>query len=92
VVAWNDHEALSLLRTLHRAGVRVPEEVSLVGYDALPEGAMVHPALTTVDPQVDGQLQAALTLLRRSIAPPASHSTVIVPSIVVRESSAAPRR
>lgn len=90
VVVWNDQEALRCLRSLNRAGVAVPEQVSLVGYDALPEGAMVHPSLTTVNTQIELQLQSALTILMRSVAPPPSHSVVVVPSLVVRDSTAPP--
>ena len=91
IVAWNDHRALGLLRTLNRAGVSVPEQVSLVGYDALPEGCLVHPALTTINPHIEGQLQSALGILTRVTPPPPSHCVVVVPTLVVRESSASPR-
>ncbi len=91
VVSWNDHEALKLLRTLGRAGVEVPNDVSLVGYDASPEGVMVHPSLTTINPQAEQQIQSALSVLTRPVAPPPSHSILIVPNLVIHESSASPR-
>jgi DNA-binding LacI/PurR family transcriptional regulator len=90
VVVWNDHQATSLLSVLTRAGVKVPEEVSLVGYDALPEGERVYPPLSTVDHAIGQQLQAALSLLTRPAPPPPSHSVVVLPTLVVRESSAPP--
>ncbi|BCM93527.1 HTH-type transcriptional repressor PurR [Abditibacteriota bacterium] len=90
VVAWNDQEALKLLRTLNRGGIDVPGQVSLIGYDAAPEGLMVHPSLTTINPQAEQQIQSALSLLTRPITPPSSHSVVIVPNLVVHESSASP--
>ncbi|MBV9864578.1 MAG: substrate-binding domain-containing protein [Abitibacteriaceae bacterium] len=92
VVAWNDHEAATLLSVLVRAGVKVPEAISLVGYDALPEGTLVYPTLTTVDHAIDEQLQAALSLLTRPTPPPASHTVVVVPSLVSRESCGPPKQ
>ncbi|MFG2572324.1 substrate-binding domain-containing protein [Streptomyces sp. NPDC048481] len=48
VFASNDQMALGLLRALHEAGRRVPEDVSVVGYDDIPEAAHFLPPLTTV--------------------------------------------
>ena len=90
VVAWNDHQALLLLRILGRLGIEVPRQISLIGYDAMPEGTLVHPSLTTVDPQIDQQLQSALGILQRASAPPSAHSVVVVPALVLRESTARP--
>jgi len=87
IVAWNDHQALSLLRILGRLGIEVPGRISLIGYDAMPEGTLVHPSLTTVDPQIDQQLQSALGLLQRPSPPPSAHSVVVVPALIVREST-----
>jgi len=91
VVEWNDHDAARLLSVLTRAGVKVPEQVSLVGYDNLPEGELVYPPLTTVDHGIDQQLQAALSLLTRPTPPPPSHTIVTLPTLICRESSAPPK-
>jgi DNA-binding LacI/PurR family transcriptional regulator len=48
VLAWNDEHAIRLLSTLTLAGVKVPDEISVMGYDALPERQQSHPPLTTV--------------------------------------------
>lgn len=87
MVVWNDHEAVQLISVLTRAGLRVPEDISVVGYDALPEGEVLHPRLTTVDHGIGPQLQAAIDLLTRPIPPPPSHSVVVLPTLVVREST-----
>lgn len=88
VATWNDHEAAALLAVLTRAGIKVPDQVSLVGFDNLPEGQMVHPPLTTVDSAIEQQLQAAIGLLTRPATPPSSHMVVVLPTLVGRESSA----
>lgn len=48
VFAANDQMALGILRALHEAGRRVPEDVSIVGYDDVPEAAHYLPPLTTI--------------------------------------------
>ncbi|MPY50532.1 LacI family DNA-binding transcriptional regulator [Streptomyces acidicola] len=48
VFASNDQMALGVLRACHEAGRRVPDEVSVVGYDDIPEAAHLLPPLTTV--------------------------------------------
>lgn len=90
-VVWNDHQAAALLAVFTRAGVKVPEEASLVGYDALPAGELVYPPLTTLDSSIDQQLHAALSLLTRPTPPPPTYTVVVLPSLVPRESCAPPR-
>src|SRR5581483_9137728 len=48
VFVANDHMSLGVLRALHEAGRRVPEEVSVVGFDDIPEAAYLTPPLTTI--------------------------------------------
>jgi DNA-binding LacI/PurR family transcriptional regulator len=90
IVVWNDHEAIGVLSTLARAGIRVPEDVSIIGYDDLPEGRRVHPPLTTIDSAVEQQLQAALDILTDSAPVGSTHTVVVLPALVKRESCAAP--
>jgi LacI family transcriptional regulator len=89
VLAWNDHEAVALLGHLARAGLRVPQDVSLVGYDNLSEGQLVHPALTTVETAVEQQLRAALEILTCETPVSPHHSVVVLPHLIPRDSSAA---
>lgn len=71
--------SVELLGMLARVGIKVPDEVSLVGYDNLPEGQGMHPALTTIDGAIDQQLQAALTLLTQPV-PTQSHMAKFTPT------------
>lgn len=48
IFAANDLMAIGALRALREAGVAVPEEMAVVGFDDIPAAAHVHPALTTV--------------------------------------------
>ena len=82
VAAWNDHEAVALLGVLGRAGISVPGEVSLMGYDNLIEGQRIHPALSTVEVAMDQQLRAALDVLAAPQAASPNHNVIVLPSLV----------
>ena len=92
MVAWNDNEADHFLRICHAAELRIPEELSVIGYDALPGGEHFLPPLTTVDQQIEAQLRYALDLLTRSDSPPAAPWILVLPTLVPRASCAPPRR
>jgi DNA-binding LacI/PurR family transcriptional regulator len=88
LVVWNDREAITLLTVLLRAGVKTPEEVSLVGYDNLPEGAQVSPSLTTIDQDVALQVRHALDILRQPQGASSPLSILVPPTLIKRASSA----
>ena len=48
MVGATDNISLGILRYLHERGIRVPEEISVVGFGGYEVGAVVYPALTTV--------------------------------------------
>ncbi|WP_433797695.1 LacI family DNA-binding transcriptional regulator [Actinoplanes sp. CA-252034] len=88
----NDHLALGILRALHERGRRVPHDVSVVGFDDVPEAAYFIPPLTTVRQAFGDVARAALSLLlgqMRDISGTADQ-IVVPPQLIVRES--APRR
>ena len=91
IVAWNDHSALLLLNLLNYIGLRVPDDISLMGYDNLPQAALMKPAITTVDAAIGQQLEAALSVLTAPKPLPSTHTTLVLPTLVRRESVAAPR-
>jgi DNA-binding LacI/PurR family transcriptional regulator len=90
LVVWNDHEAVMVMGQLTRLGLRVPQDVSIVGYDNLPEGEMQHPALTTVYSPMDQQLKTAINLLTRPEALLAPYQFLMQPILIPRESTVAP--
>ncbi|TYB95314.1 LacI family DNA-binding transcriptional regulator [Micromonospora sp. WP24] len=89
VFCANDHQALGLLRALHQRRVRVPEDVSVVGFDDIPEAEYFTPPLTTVRQDFDevGRrcVAALLDLLNGSVGD--AHPSPVEPTLVVRASS-----
>ncbi|MFE7271901.1 LacI family DNA-binding transcriptional regulator [Streptomyces sp. NPDC057623] len=93
VFAANDDMAIGLIGALTEAGLRVPGDVSVVGFDDIPVSAYVTPALTTVRQPFDAVARDGLRLLVQAIekpdAAPAPASDPPV-ELVVRASTAPP--
>ena len=87
--SFNDVSAIGAIRALHDAGLRVPEDVSVVGFDDIWGAAFHNPALTTIrQPLVKMGLLAAQTLLGRIAQTGETVAKLQVePELVVRESS-----
>jgi DNA-binding LacI/PurR family transcriptional regulator len=88
VFAANDHLALGILRALSEHGRRVPEDISVVGFDDVPEAAYFIPPLTTIRPDFDGIATASLDLLLAQIR--SGHRIgdrrMLTPTLVSRDS------
>lgn len=91
VFAANDQTALGMLAAFREAGLRVPQDVSVVGFDDVPEAPYLAPPLTTVrqDFPVLGQKLMGRVDALLSGADPEPES--IVPELVLRASTAPPR-
>ncbi|MEV8539672.1 LacI family DNA-binding transcriptional regulator [Streptomyces sp. NPDC051572] len=89
VFAANDQMALGVLLALREAGLDVPGDVSLVGFDDIPEAAYFWPPLTTVRQDFDEAGRLALDLLVDQIEGTAVRDglTVVEPELVVRAST-----
>ncbi len=89
---FNDIAAIGAIHALREAGRRVPEDVSVVGFDDIQSAAFQNPALTTVrQPLREMGLIAAETLLRRitaSAKEPYPKEIVVEPELIVRGSTA----
>ncbi len=89
--AFNDISAMGAIRALREAGLRVPEDVSVVGFDDIQSAAYQNPALTTVrQPLREMGRIAAETLLRRihRSGSKQSREIVVEPKLIVRETTA----
>ena len=91
VFAANDQTALGVIRGLHDAGRRVPEDVSVVGFDDTPESGYFLPPLTTVR-QDFGEVgrRSVELLLSLTDGEPAERHVIVPAELVVRASTAPP--
>lgn len=96
VFCCNDQMALGALGVLQRAGIRVPQDLAIVGFDNIPESEFFLPPLSTIFQQVIDigrvavqELHARIDAARRdeSIAPTV---TSLTPTLIVRASSISP--
>ena len=89
----NDQMALGVLRALYERGRRVPEDVSVVGFDDTPESAYFIPPLTTVRQDFQTVGRAAVKLLLDQLATGArSRDRVLInPELICRKSSSIAR-
>ncbi|MFT4171838.1 MAG: LacI family DNA-binding transcriptional regulator [Rhodocyclaceae bacterium] len=92
----NDRMALGTMLTAHRRGLRIPQDLALIGVDNLPESACYHPPLTTVQQDKRYHGHVAITTLVRQIeehfgskkrTPAVDHA--LEHQLVVRESTPA---
>ncbi len=88
--AFNDISAIGAIRAFHEVNLRVPEDVSVLGFDDIYAAAFHNPALTTIkQPLFEMGSLAAKTLLQK-LAEPTGHSAetlTVEPKLVVRQST-----
>lgn len=91
--ACSDEMALGAYRAAGDAGIRIPDELSVVGFDDLPESAWVSPAMTTVRQPIEEMAAAAMRMLLRVRGGTASGSAreELATELVVRASTATAR-
>jgi DNA-binding LacI/PurR family transcriptional regulator len=92
VFAANDSMALGFMSAVHQARLRVPADVSVVGFDDLPESAYLFPPLTTIRQDLDEVAEACVALLLDRISAPGepARRTVVPTQLVVRQSTTVP--
>jgi LacI family transcriptional regulator len=91
IFAFNDVAAVGAMLALREAGLRVPEDVSVLGFDDVPMAAVSNPPLTTIHQPLRSMGQAAaatlLGLISNSIPEPRPPVIMVYPKLVVREST-----
>ena len=90
IFAANDQMALGVIRALHEAGRAIPGEVSVVGFDDIPESPYFMPPLTTVRQDFIEVGSRSLRLLVRTIeaGDSAPSRSLVEPQLIVRASTA----
>lgn len=86
--AANDLMAMGALTALHAAGVRVPQDVSVIGFDNIPYAQTTVPPLTTIAQPIEEIGKCCIEVLLQQIRMPDApvHQDVLLPSLVIRES------
>jgi LacI family transcriptional regulator len=83
VVAYNDLVAMGFLHAVQRLGYRVPQQVSVAGFDDIPAAAYLTPALTTVSLHSEQQgrlaMQRLLALINPAMPGPAQAAGAAAP-------------
>jgi DNA-binding LacI/PurR family transcriptional regulator len=92
ILCGNDTMALGVLRALAERGLRVPDDVSVVGFDDIPEAGYYTPPLTTVRQDFGEVGRQALNVLveRMSSDADAGPRVLVSPELVVRQSASRP--
>lgn len=93
VFAANDMMALGCLFALAQAGIRVPDDIALAGFDDIPLARYVHPGLTTMRVNIAEVGARAVRMLLAQLGKepgPAPANEVMAPDLIVRDSCAPP--
>jgi DNA-binding LacI/PurR family transcriptional regulator len=95
IFAYNDTMAIGALRAAYERGLRVPNDISIVGFDDIPHAAFTCPALTTIaQPKFDmgsRGVELLLGLIAKKTVPTEPEKPLEV-ELVVRESTGPPSR
>jgi LacI family transcriptional regulator len=91
VFASNDFKAMHVIRFLHEQGLRVPDDVSVIGFDDTPIASVIVPSLSTMRQPQQGMIKAGIGVLMDLIGGhrPSTTQRLFVPELVVRESTRA---
>ena len=91
IVAVNDKVALMTIRSLENMGLRVPEDVAVLGFDNIELAELCRPALTTIDQQSKELSQTAVKMLVNLIEGKKTsvkeRQKIIKPKLIVRQSA-----
>jgi DNA-binding LacI/PurR family transcriptional regulator len=92
IVAGNDQMALGAIHAMIEAGIRIPHDISIVGFDDIPEASFFLPALTTVNQDFHLLAQRGIQYLIDLIQNPniVTGQRVIEPQLVIRNSTQSP--
>jgi LacI family transcriptional regulator len=92
VLCFNDVSAMGTIRALHEAGLRVPQDVSVVGFDDIQSSSYQVPSLTTIRQPLQKMGGAAAQLLLKKLAnEPIPECVQVEPELIIRESTAPAR-
>jgi LacI family transcriptional regulator len=88
VVTHNDISAIALMHEFMNRGLKIPEEVGIVGYDDIAMSALVNPALTTVNQNLEQLAHLAMNSIEALLSGEKKlKGTAVLPELIVRNST-----
>jgi DNA-binding LacI/PurR family transcriptional regulator len=88
VFVANDQMAIGVLHAFAEAGLRVPDDVSVVGFDDIPEAGYLNPALTTVRQDFQAIGRKAIDLVTATLDGSTTSVPLLPPELIIRDSTA----
>jgi LacI family transcriptional regulator, galactose operon repressor len=90
IFAFNDLMAMGALQAIHRLGLRVPDDIAVIGFDGVPLAEHTSPPLSTIEQPVPAMSENVIKLLLDRInddAPKQGRTVVVEPRLIVRAST-----
>jgi LacI family transcriptional regulator len=93
IFASNDLSAFGAIEAIRQRHLRVPEDISVIGFDDIPQASVTYPKLTTVRQPLDQMGREAVTLLLEHIEDPAweTRQIMLPTQFIIRDSCGPPR-
>ena len=88
VFVANDQMAIGVLHAFAEAGLQVPRDISVVGFDDIPEAGYLNPALTTVRQDFYAVGQRAIDLVTATLDGSTTDVSLLPPELIIRDSTA----
>ena len=94
IFASNDLSATGVIEATRQRGLRVPQDISVIGFDDIPQASLIYPKLTTVRQPLYQMGREAVALLLEQIEQPGGEKRQVMleTTLIIRESCAPPRR
>ncbi len=87
VFVANDQMAIGVLHAFAQNGIRVPDDVSVIGFDDIPESAYLNPALTTIRQDFKAVGQRAIELVMATLDGTPLEVPLLSPELIIRDST-----
>lgn len=89
-LAGYDNVAIGAIRAIHEAGLRVPEDIAIIGNDNIREAPYLHESLTTLSPPVERMASLGVDLMLQAVEDAENsivHNISLKPDLIIRETA-----
>ena len=93
LLCGSDCCAIGAIRACHEAGVKIPKDLSVIGFNGVPESEFAVPSITTLAHDIESWAKTSLEILRTRVEDGTTAQALkhIAPSLLVRESTSKPK-